>query len=522
MASPSVSSTINSGSDGSDRPFPRRHVRAPSYESDDGNDGRFSLIIHRTADEIQEFVKEQRLLRANQGDAVSNSISPDSSFSHGNSASEDSQGEDMTEEEFFAQFGEAVPDWARQPLDAAPQDQGDGDGGDLMELDDDDIAAQLSAEITAVPDSDDDDIIELSAEDFEAQRSDRTAANSDEEAREAQLDAEIGAEPVVDLAALAEKKRAIRRRRKARKDRYRKRRAPGKEARRSAYKTWSATKYEAQEIQLDHGDSLTEPTTEELLAALDAELAGDDLTDLTTEGLEAELDAEIAGDDLADLTTADLEAQLDAELAEETSAAGAVDGASNSSKGAFSETWAGPPTTFDRPTVTAVLEIRAEKLARKRASNKHGPLRQRLGKNKPPPMRSTERLPKAYHHQNPIDWTPLRQAITLSTYFPFITSAPSYLSGIALANDRLLRHPGRPQHMLQGARPRPRPREGSLRRPQGVPARPRQLRQPHKREAQRRQKDHGHYCPQAPGQRGLGHEVLQPALPDVRVQVHPL
>lgn len=420
MASPSVSSTIHSGSVGSDRPSHHRHVRSPSYESADENDDRFSLIIHRTTDEIQDFMNEQRLLRANQGDAVSNSISPDSSFSQGgNSAPGDSEDEDMTEEEFFAQLGEEVPDWAKRPLDAAPQDHGDGSGDGLMELSFDDLEAQLRAETTAVTGSnndDDDDIMELSAEEFEAQRRNaRTAtADPDDEAREAQLDAEIGAEPVVDLAALAEKKRAIRRRRKARKDRYRKRRAPGKGNRRTTFKSWSAPKYEASEIRLGQPDNQTAPATEELLAQLDAELAGDELTDLTTADLEAELDAELAADELTEPTMEDLEAELDAELAVTTSAAAAVDGASDNAKGAFSEMWTGP-TTFERPTVTTVLEIRAKKLATKRASNNHGPLRQRLGKNKPPPMRSTAALPKTYHHGNPIDWTPLRRAITLST-----------------------------------------------------------------------------------------------------------
>ncbi|KAG8161469.1 hypothetical protein KVR01_008456 [Diaporthe batatas] len=423
--SPSVSSTTDSGSRGSDRSSsPYRLVRTPSYESDDDNDSRFSLIIHRTAEEIHEFMKEQRLLRDKQGDAVSNSISPDSSFSQGNSASAESQDEDMTEEEFFAQFGEEVPDWAKQPLGAAPQDHGAGCGDDLIELGDNDIEAQLSAEITAVPDNgyDDDEIMELSAEAFEAQCGARAAAvpaadeDEEDEAREARLDAEIGAEPVVDHAAVAAKQRAVRRRRKARKDRYRKRRAPGKGGRRGGFKSWVGRKHRAPEVQLDQPDNLTAPTTEDLEAALDAELAGDNLIDLTTEELEAELDAEPAGADLNDLTTEDLEAQLNAELAGDTSAAdgASVDRASNAPKVASWEAWT-DRSQFQQPKASAALEIREVKLAERRATNNHGPLRQRLGRHQPPPMRTNDALPKVYHRQNPIDWTPLRKAINLTT-----------------------------------------------------------------------------------------------------------
>ncbi|POS76326.1 hypothetical protein DHEL01_v205277 [Diaporthe helianthi] len=422
---PSVSSTINSGSDGSDRPTRHRHARSPSYDSDDQNDV-FSLIIHRTDDEISDFMREQRLLQTNQGDTVSHPISPDSHFSQGNSAPGSSEDADMTEEEFFAQLGMEVPAWAKQPLEAAPQVQVDGSGDDdFMEVSTDDLEAQLSAEITAVPgsdDDDDDDIMELSAEDFAAQLNARTAPDLDDDdddddaAREAELDAEIGAEPVVDHAAIAAKRRAVRRRRKARKDRYRKRRAPGKEGRRSAFKTWSThVKNEVRRLRLDQGDNLTAPTTEELMTELDTELPGDDLIDLTTEDLEAELDAELAGgDNLTELPTEDLEAELDAELAGQTSAAGAVARPSDNSNGALSVKWMSC-FSLDHTELGTSFKIRRLKLARKRATNNHGPLRQRLGRNKPPPMRTIGTLPKVYHHQSPIDWTPLRKAITLST-----------------------------------------------------------------------------------------------------------
>lgn len=389
---PSISSTINSGSDGSDRPSRYRLSRSPSYDEDEHDDG-FSLIIHRTEGELNEYMREQRLLRANQDNAVSRPFSNDSSLFQGNSAPNDSEDENMTEEEFFAQLGEdTVPDWAYQPLEAAPQVEGDGSGDDSMELSVEDLEAQLSAETTTITIPDDDfELMELSAENFEAQRNAAAAAaDSDDEARQAELDAEIGKEPVVDLVALAEKERRIRQRRKARRDRARKRRVPGKRGMRNFRKPWyTPPKAAAPETRLEQGDNMTAPTTDELEAELEAELMGDGLIDFTTEDLEAE-------------------------LAGEADAGSVVDGTVGHSSAASSEIWA-RSAEFKRNTVDTVLKTRKEKAAEKRAKKRNLPLGQRLGRSRPPPMRKTDALPKLYHHQNPIDWTSLRKAVTLST-----------------------------------------------------------------------------------------------------------
>lgn len=114
----------------------------------------------------------------------------------------------MTEEEFFAQFGEDVPDWAKQPHIGEPQVQDDG-FPDLLE---EDLEAQLNAELAA---GDNDGLMELREDDLEAQLNAELAAgdNDDpmelrEEDLEAQLNAELEAETRQEEAAEAARRKA--------------------------------------------------------------------------------------------------------------------------------------------------------------------------------------------------------------------------------------------------------------------------------------------------------------------------
>lgn len=109
----------------------------------------------------------------------------------------------MTEEEFFAQLGEEVPEWAKQPPPAEPQVQDDGfpdlfeedleaqldaelgtaGGNGSMDISEGDLEAQLDAELTA---GDNDLPIELRQDDFEAQlNAELEAETNQEEAAEA-------------------------------------------------------------------------------------------------------------------------------------------------------------------------------------------------------------------------------------------------------------------------------------------------------------------------------------------------
>lgn len=138
----------------------------------------------------------------------------------------------MTEEEFFAQFGEDVPDWAKQPPIGEPQVRDDGfpdlleedleaqldaelgaaAGNESMDISEEDLEAQLNAELAA---GDNDGLMELREDDLEAQLNAELAAgdNDDpmelrEDDLEAQLNAELEAEARQEEAAEAARREA--------------------------------------------------------------------------------------------------------------------------------------------------------------------------------------------------------------------------------------------------------------------------------------------------------------------------
>ncbi|KKY38454.1 hypothetical protein UCDDA912_g01530 [Diaporthe ampelina] len=174
--SSSVGSTINSGSDGFGSPSRSRRGRSESRESSPG-----PLIIERSID-----VKD---------------------LNQGNSASNNGDGEDMTDEEFFAQFGEEIPEWAKLPPDAEPQAQDNG----FQDLREEDLEAQIDSELGP---GDGDASMDISQEDLEAQLDIELSGGDDdlmelcEEDLEAQLNAEIEADTLQEDAAEAARRKA--------------------------------------------------------------------------------------------------------------------------------------------------------------------------------------------------------------------------------------------------------------------------------------------------------------------------
>lgn len=85
----------------------------------------------------------------------------------------------MTDAEFFAQFGEEVPEWAKQPPNGEPQVQDDG----LQDLLEEDLEAQLDAELGAAAAN---GSMDISEGDFEAQlNAELEAETSQKQAAEA-------------------------------------------------------------------------------------------------------------------------------------------------------------------------------------------------------------------------------------------------------------------------------------------------------------------------------------------------
>lgn len=217
-----VGSVINSGSDGLGSPF-RYRERSESRESSPG-----PLIIECNVD-VKKYRMEQALRAANntanQGHAVSHPSSHDSSLSQGPSASDNGDDEDMSDEEFFAQFGDEDLDWAREPSDAEPQVQDDG-STDLLE---EDLEAQLDSELGAADGNvsmdildggleaqleagdDNDPMDDILPGDLEAQLNTELAAGDDDDLMdildgdiEAQLDTELAAGDDDDPMAISE------------------------------------------------------------------------------------------------------------------------------------------------------------------------------------------------------------------------------------------------------------------------------------------------------------------------------
>lgn len=141
---------------------------------------------------------------ANYGNAVSHPFPRDFSLNQGSSASNNGDGEEMTEEEFFAQFGEEVPEWAKDPPITEQQAQDIG-FPDLLEAD---LEAQLDSELGAATANGPMDTFE---EDLEAQLDAELAAgNMDicQQDLEAQLNAELEAETRQEEAAESARRKA--------------------------------------------------------------------------------------------------------------------------------------------------------------------------------------------------------------------------------------------------------------------------------------------------------------------------
>lgn len=189
-SSSSVDSTTHSGSVGLRTPSRSRRERSPSFDDTPG-----PLIVDHDVD-IGEERRRQEVLRAaiisaNNGDEVSHPIPHDFNFIQDTSASHNGEGEDMTEEEFWAQLGEGVPEWAKQPPNGEPQIQDDG-FTDLLE---EDLEAQLDSELGATGGN---GLMDFSEGDLEAQLDAELTAGNDndpmaicEQDLEAQLNAEL-------------------------------------------------------------------------------------------------------------------------------------------------------------------------------------------------------------------------------------------------------------------------------------------------------------------------------------------
>lgn len=186
----SVGSTIHSGSVGLRTPSRSRRERSPSFDETPG-----PLIVDHDVDVREEHRRQEALraaiISANNGDEVSHPIPRDFNSIQDTSASYNGEGEDMTDEDFWAQLGEEVPEWAKQPPNGEPQFQDDG-FTDLLE---EDLEAQLDSELGATGGN---GLMDFSEGDLEAQLDAELTAGNDndpmaicEHDLEAQLNAEL-------------------------------------------------------------------------------------------------------------------------------------------------------------------------------------------------------------------------------------------------------------------------------------------------------------------------------------------
>lgn len=189
-SSSSVGSTIHSGSVDFRTPSRSRRERSPSFDDTPG-----PLIVDHDVDVREEHRRQEALraaiISANNGDEVSHPIPHDFSSIQDTSASHNGEGEDMTDEDFWAQLGEEVPEWAKQPLNGEPQFQDDG-FTDLLE---EDLEAQLDSELGATGGN---GLMNFSEGDLEAQLDAELTAGNDNDPMaiceydlEAQLNAEL-------------------------------------------------------------------------------------------------------------------------------------------------------------------------------------------------------------------------------------------------------------------------------------------------------------------------------------------
>lgn len=181
----SLCSTVEIGSDGFDT---LSHSRFKHFVPRETSPGPEPLLVDYDIDLSSEYRGQEALQvasnSANHGNAVSHPFLHDFSLDQGNSASDNGNGEEMTDEEFFAQLGEEVPQWAKQPPNGEPQVQDNG----FPDLNEEDLEAQLDCELGAAVAN---GPIDISEGDFEAQ-----------------LDAELEAETHQEAAAEAARRKA--------------------------------------------------------------------------------------------------------------------------------------------------------------------------------------------------------------------------------------------------------------------------------------------------------------------------
>lgn len=239
--SSSVGSTIYSGSDGFDTPCRSRRERCESRQSTPGP-LTVNLMASHDLDYDYDVRREYRSLEAlraannsaNYGNAVSHPFPHDSSLNQGSSASNNGDGEEMTDEDFFAQFGEEVPEWVKQAPAGEPQVQDNGfpdlldedleaqldselggaGANGPMHISEGDLEAQIDSELGAAA-AGDNGPMDISEEDLLAQLDTELGAGTEDapmdirdQDLEAQITAELEAEPRQEEAAEAARRKA--------------------------------------------------------------------------------------------------------------------------------------------------------------------------------------------------------------------------------------------------------------------------------------------------------------------------
>ncbi|KAK2605374.1 hypothetical protein N8I77_008213 [Diaporthe amygdali] len=385
--SSSVGSTMNSGSGGFDRFSPFYWDNSSSRESSPGpleiihdidlKQYRKEVPLQSTETDASTAFAAQNSRNENaifqpsllcggsqfyHGNAVSHPFSSNSNLSTGNSAFDDGDDEDISDAEFFAQFGELPPAAEVPTAVAGSEIQDDGSMG-LLEGD---LEAQLGAELRVGGN----ESMELLEGDLEAQLDAELGSGFDNSTElldgdlEAQLDAELEAETHKEYQPVDEEEAAE----------AAQRNANLQEALRIA------AEKAAMAIPYDQRDDPSFPTEEELEAELRAADAADepvgDVTNMVT-GMTN------FGSVINPSTV-----KRDSKRQPKKPAKKAARKTAPKAK---------PKTTTSAPTKVAP-----------------GPLAARVGRSQPPPMRKTDELPQLYHLPG-TNWNLLRKHMTLST-----------------------------------------------------------------------------------------------------------
>lgn len=397
--SSSVGSTMNSGSGGFDRFSPFYWDNSSSRESSPGpleiihdidlKQYRKEVPLQSTETDASTAFSAQNSRNENaifqpsllcggsqfyHGNAVSHPFSSNSNLSTGNSAFDDGDDEDISDAEFFAQFGELPPAAEVPTAFAGSEIQDDGSMG-LLEGD---LEAQLGAELRVGGK----ESMELLEGDLEAQLDAELGSDFDNLTElldgdlEAQLDAELEAETHKEYQPVDEEEAAE----------AAQRNANLQEALRIA------AEKAAMAIPYDQRDDPSFPTEEELEAELEAELRAADAVD------------EPIGDVTSMVTgMTDFGPIINPSTVKHVSKRQSKKPAKKAAKKTAPK--AKPKTTTSAPTKVAP-----------------GPLAARVGRSQPPPMRKTDELPQLYHLPG-TNWNLLRKHMTLSMY-----SLPTFIS----------------------------------------------------------------------------------------------